>query len=228
MKNETNNIFFDIDGTLIDTSERHYRIYKDILYSYGIQKIFSKRKFWNQKREGKKTVEIIYKKSFKQLKKNFAHDWLTKIEDRKYLKFDKLFSGCLNVLSDLKKTNDLIFVTMRNNKKNLLWELDNFGLNKYCSKIIVGSPIDLKSKVPLINKYIIKNQRGKNIIIGDTEMDIAAGKKLGILTIASIYGIRSKQFLSRLEPDYYLSKLSKLPKILKRVENDSIPEFKKT
>jgi len=208
-------IFFDLDETLIDTSERHYTVYTDILDLYGIQNTLSKEEFWNQKRIGRKTVELLPKTSSKEFVQKFMDEWLKRIEDIRYLKYDSLLQESLHILSILEDKANLMLVTLRNNKENLFWELDNFGLNKYFKKILVGSPLKLKNKAPLIKNYIEKHFKNNFIIIGDTEADISAGKELGIVSIAVTYGLRTKKFLTKLKPNFYLDTLSKLPEILK-------------
>jgi len=209
-------IFFDFDGTLIDTSERHYRVYKDILDFYGISNSLSKEEFWNQKRRGRKTAELLPETSFKEFIQKFMDEWLKRIEDQNYLRYDSLLGGSLGILSTLKDKDDLILVTLRNNRENLLWELNNFGLNSYFKEILVDLPVRLKNKVPLIKDYIERCSKEDNfIIVGDTESDISTGKDIGMLTIAVTYGIRSKEFLKKLKPDFYLDNFSELLDILK-------------
>jgi len=211
-------IFFDLDGTIIDTSSRHYLVYKDIMVSCGITNILSKNEFWNEKRKGKKTVELLPKNLAEEFIKKFMDEWLKRIEDKRYLKYDKLLPESLDVLSILKDNCDLILITLRNNRENLLWELNNFGLNKYFKGVLVDSPLKIKNKVSLIKDYVERNSENDNfIIVGDTEADIFAGKELGILTIAVTYGIRSKEFLMKLKPDFCFDNISKLPDILKRI-----------
>ena len=41
-----------------------------------------------------------------------------------------------------------------------------------------------------------------SIIIGDTEADVAAAQQLNATSIALLSGIRSKEFLKSMEPDY--------------------------
>ena len=209
-------IFFDFDGTLIDTSERHYRVYKDILVFFGIQNSISKEEFWNQKRKGRKTVELLPETSFKEYRQKFMEEWLKRIEDSNYLRYDRLIRTALDILSKLKDKDDLILVTLRSNKENLLWELNNFGLTSYFKEILVDSPVGLKNKISLIKDYTKRCSKKDNfIIIGDTETDISTGKDLRMLTIAVTYGIRSKGFLKKLKPDFYLDNLSELLDILK-------------
>ena len=209
-------MFFDLDDTLIDTTERQYRVYKDILYSYGIQNILSKNEFWNIKRSGKKAVELLPKNFSEEFIQKFTDEWLKRIENKNYLKYDNLLPESLGVLSVLKNKTDLILVTLRNNRENLLWELNNLGLVNYFKEILVGSPVKLKNKTTLVKAYIERNlKENKFIIVGDTEADISAGKELGMLTVAVTYGIRSKKFLENFKPDLYLDKLNDLLEILK-------------
>jgi phosphoglycolate phosphatase len=210
-------IFFDLDGTLIDTSERHYRVYKNILDFYGIPNTLSKEEFWNQKRNSIKTVELLPRTSSDKLIQKFMDEWLKRIEDKRYLKYDNLLPGSLDVLSILKDKADLTLVTLRNNRENLFWELSSFGLTKYFKEILVDSPVKLKNKTTLVRGYIERYSKGDNfIIVGDTEADISAGKELGMLTVAVNYGIRSKEFLTKLKPDFCLDNLSEILKLLEK------------
>ncbi len=213
-------IFFDLDGTLIDTSDRHYKVYKDILKSCGISNTLSKQEYWNHKREGRKTVELLPENCSEDITRTFIDEWLERIEDKSYLKYDTLLQETLSVLSTLKGKAVLMLVTLRNNSENLLWELNNFGLTNYFKEILVSSPLEVKSKTPLIRGYLEKCSKADDfIIVGDSEMDISVGKEFGMLTIAVTYGIRSKVFLSKYKPDYHLDNLSETVKVLEETDN---------
>jgi phosphoglycolate phosphatase len=209
-------MFFDLDGTLIDTSERHYKVYKDILGLHRVSTVLSKREFWEQKRMGRTTVGLLPKNSPRTLIKSFDEEWFERIERLEYLRYDKLLPQSLDVLSALKERNELILVTLRHNKETLFWELDSFGLTNYFTKILVGSPL-LRDKASLIKEYL-KTSRGKNgLIIGDSEIDVHAGNEIGMLTIVVTYGIRSKDFLSKLKPRLFLDNLCEISKILEKI-----------
>lgn len=204
-------IFFDLDGTLIDTSHRHYMVYKDILDFHKIPNTLLEEEFWSQKKTGRKTAEFLpISEEFSQ---EFMSDWLRRIEDRTYLKYDTLFLETPDVLSKLRKYN-LVLVTLRNDKQNLFWELDKLKLTEYFSEILVGSPTS-KNKVELVKKYL-KGNSGRNncVIVGDSEVDVYTGKKMGFLAIAFTNGIRSRAFLSKAEPDFYIDNLNEIFKIL--------------
>lgn len=212
-------IFLDLDGTLIDTSERHYVVFRDILKSYKIPIYISKDYFWNEKRGGRKTIELLPKGLPCGLIKKFSKEWINSIEKKEYLKCDKAFPGMKSILSNLYKKRDLILVTLRNNKKNLLWELNYFGITKFFKSILVDSPMKNKDKASMIKEILAKSFNNKSIIIGDTEVDMLTGKKLRILTIAATYGIRSKHFLEKLKPDFCIENPTEIIRILKKIKS---------
>ena len=208
-------IFFDLDGTLIDTSERQYRVYNDILGLLRLSNKLSKEEFWNLKRAGKKTLTLLPDNAVKSHGAEFSKKWLEKVEEKEYLNYDKLYPKSVDVLSALECKFDLLLVTLRRNKKNLLWELDNLCLTKYFKLVINGSPLLCNDKVSLIQGYTKSHAEEENgIIIGDSEMDVITGKKLGMLSIGITYGIRSRSFLRRLRPSFLIDSLPEILNIL--------------
>ena len=51
-------------------------------------------------------------------------------------------------------------------------------------------------------------------MVGDTEADILMAKKLGLTSIAVSSGIRSRNFLANLDPDYIITGVEKLPQLM--------------
>ena len=129
------------------------------------------------------------------------------IETPDFLRLDQLQPKIKEVLNDWSKEHDLFIVTMRNKRKGLLWQLEQFDILKYFKKVFnqdnnIGN---WKVKYNLIRDSINEN----SIIIGDTEADIIAGQKLGISTIAVGCGIRKKDYLKELNPDHIFDELVK-------------------
>ncbi|MFX1521796.1 MAG: HAD family hydrolase, partial [Promethearchaeota archaeon] len=107
--------------------------------------------------------------------------------------------------------------TLRHNRKNLFWELEQFHLLNYFKEVLYDSR-SLKDKSPLIFKYLKKAVKSeKMVLIGDSEADLTAGKNLGLITIAFTDGIRSKEVLSGLEPDFFVDHLSQVLDLLERM-----------
>ena len=51
----------------------------------------------------------------------------------------------------------------------------------------------------------------KGMIIGDTEADIITGKNLGLYSIGVLSGIRSEDFLKKLNPDLIIKSIKDFP-----------------
>ncbi|MEN6294432.1 MAG: HAD hydrolase-like protein, partial [Methanobacterium sp.] len=158
-------IFLDLDGTLLDTSPRHYKLYQDILNKKGASESkVSLEKFWNMKRAGIKTRDILPASLSNEIIDSFEKEWLQKIEKKSYLQYDEPFPKTEKVLSCLNKEFDLVLVTLRNNTENLHWELSKLGLQNYFKAIICGE----SPKKKLVEDYLRDSPDEKCIIIGDT------------------------------------------------------------
>ena len=208
-------VFIDLDGTLVDTSERHYRVYKDILHIVEDSTPLLKEEFWNRKRSGQKTIELLPNYFSDSVVHEFMNEWFRRIEDITYLRYDTLVPQALTILDFLEKSAELILVTLRHNKKNLFWELNSLGLLNYFKEVLVGSTSS-NDKSRLIQEYLNKIPPcTKLAMIGDSEVDLGVGKQFSMLTIAVTYGIRSKKFLCKLEPNFCLESLSQVLDILR-------------
>lgn len=173
----------------------------DILNSKGMSGV-PKINFWEHKRMGTKTKDILPEYSSEEIKISFQDEWLLKIEKKIYLSFDEVFPGTKAALSDLNQDYDLVLVTLRNNIENLSWELSELNLKAYFKSILSGKG----PKKNLVANYLVNNKNvDKCLIVGDTEEDIRTGLELNIPTVSVTYGIRSEEFLKKISPDYCIS-----------------------
>ncbi len=68
-------------------------------------------------------------------------------------------------------------------------------------------------KYRLINDFLNGTDIGSSYLIGDTETDILAGKELGYVTIAVQNGIRDRNSLEKVNPDYMIDSLANISRI---------------
>jgi len=207
-------IFLDLDGVILDVSERIYRVYKNILKKHN-KKFLSKDKYLKLKREKKPVKEILEKTQAEDISIKFKREWDKEIERLYYLDLDKVSYLDRKVLLSLKNNWNLILVTLRKHPKRLFVQLKNKKINKIFDKVLVPSKESQKPKWKIKSGLIRKYgnlDRTSSIIIGDTETDILAGKNLGIKTIAVFGngGMRSKAFLKKYKPDILIKDLTKL------------------
>jgi len=96
--------------------------------------------------------------------------------------------------------NKIYLVTMRNNEKNLLQQLETLKVKELFDKIIVCKS---KTENPKYNA-LKKIKFNTAVIIGDTEEDTKTAKKLGIKCIGITNGLRLKKLL---DADYFVDEL---------------------
>ena len=125
------NIFFDFDGTLVDSSERLYRLFCDLISECN----FTKEEYWKLKRS-KINHQTILEKYFSTYDfEKFNDEWLDLIESDKYLLYDELYSDTKKVLQNLSVDNSLYLVTARQSRVKLVSELERFDILKYFTKV---------------------------------------------------------------------------------------------
>ncbi len=192
-------IFFDLDGTILDVSERYYQVYKSFCIQNNIN--FTKKDYFWQTKRRKKKIFIP-----KELIDSYKKYWIRNIETSQFIKLDTLHTYSLKSLDILQKNRSLYLVTLRQNKNLLYNQLSSLGIRKYFKKILVTSPALFEtSKNWKIKKKLMNNVSKKNdIIVGDTGTDIRCGKSLNLITIAVTSGISNNKILKSYSPNYLI------------------------
>lgn len=200
-------IFFDLDGTILDVSERIYNVYKKILEKYD-KKFLSKKEYIKLKQEKKPVLEILKRTNAEGIIKQFGGEWIKNIEKEEFLALDKLQSLARKFLIKVSKKYKLVLVTLRHNSDNLKKELEDKKISNIFDKVLAKSGNGVKEKWKIKYNLIRKEKYlSGSVIVGDTETEIMAGKKLGLKTIAVMNGMRSGNYLKKYEPDCLVKKL---------------------
>lgn len=199
-------IIFDLDGTLIDTSLRWYKLHSDLAQKYKF-KPYGRSTYIRLKRRGLTEKQIMQWKLQSQALRNYLKARESLIESKYYLSFDKLKPEIKKLLKTLKKNHQLFLTTSRLNVKNLKTQLLGFGIRKYFSKIIVGeSQKERQWKL----KLLIGSARSHYVLVGDTPRDYMLAKKMGIECFLVSDGSRAKVILKKLKPQALFDKISLL------------------
>lgn len=205
-------LFFDLDGTIIDVSTRYYRLHCDLCVALG-EEALPFHAFWQLKRQDS-SIEQILPNALPATKESYISRWLLMIEASKYLQYDLLMPGVLKVLAELGNKYYLKLVTMRRDRRALEEELIRLAIANYFGCIICRRDSDdNRSKWQLIHDET-KSIPARAIIVGDSEDDIDAGKRLGFITFAVAKGIRTEMLLQELKPDFIIQNICDLPEAL--------------
>jgi phosphoglycolate phosphatase-like HAD superfamily hydrolase len=193
-------IFLDLDGPILEGKNRHYQCYKDIVDMFGGD-ILDIDTYWDMK-TSKITRDIVLEQSnFQASYSEFFEEWMKKIEDEKYLILDSLKPEVIETLSRWTKlTNNLVLVTMRQNREFLIHQLKNLNVHDFFHEIIDCPPQRKNTKYEALKN---KNFE-KAIFIGDTEEDTNTAKMLNIKSIGITNGLRKKEFL---DADFYYKEI---------------------
>ena len=188
--------FFDLDGTLIDSRERHYLLMKKLLIESDI-KIPSQFdcEFMKYKADGYSGK--MYLKNIMGLKNEQAEKlqnlWIRQIENEEWLRYDKLYNDSKKTLEKLHE-KDVYFLTSRTNEQGLQNQIKKLELDKYVKKCIVVNPKDSKyTKTTILKEYIIKH-KDNCMMVGDTEIDYNAAVENNVQYYILNRGFRSKKF----------------------------------
>jgi phosphoglycolate phosphatase len=202
------NIFFDLDGTLLDSRKRLYELFKFLVPASS----FSFDEYWNMKRENITHREILLEKySFEEPQiKKFDEEWLNAIETDKWLALDQSYAGADELLKGLKNDFELYLITARQLEEKVNEQVNNFGWKPIFKSIMVTKQVKTKSE--LIQLAQLDKQEG--IIIGDSSDEVNAGKKFGFRTIAIEHGFKNRKYLESYHPDFIVSDLIELKKVL--------------
>jgi phosphoglycolate phosphatase-like HAD superfamily hydrolase len=194
-------LVLDLDGPLLDGKQRHYRCYSDILEESGFKPI-PVQQYWDMKRNRVNRRDLLAFSGAVSFYDEFLESWINRIETRKYLQLDRLQNHVIDVLSQWKlEKRRLVLATMRNSPLNLTWQLEQLELEHYFDDVVVvNSGRGGENKASEVRPKLRCNL--ENVIwIGDTEIDIAAARKLRIKVCALTCGLRTREFLSTLSPD---------------------------
>jgi phosphoglycolate phosphatase len=190
-------IFFDLDGTLIDSKLRLYSLFQELVPESNL----TYEEYWKYKKSKFSHLMLLNQIfNFDQNKiEEFEIKWMKLIETDSSLKLDKPIEGATEYLIQLKEKGIILsIVTARQYKEKVFSQLTQFGWENIFNEVLVTEQINKKEE--LIKPFL--SPCNDNWIIGDTGMDINVGKKLGIKTVAVLSGFQNEEVLSSYKPDY--------------------------
>ncbi|HZV64704.1 MAG TPA: HAD hydrolase-like protein [Telluria sp.] len=193
------NIVFDLDGTLIDSRQRLYRLFQQLAPAPAL----SFERYWDFKRS-KVSNELILARELgfaPDAIALFVREWMALIESPAFLDLDANFDGMHATLALLRDTAALHVCTARQLREPALGQLERLGLLEYFDSVLVTCQSD--SKEALIAAQL-PQRSAQDWLIGDTGKDIQVGKALGMRTCAVLSGFLSRASLEPYGPDLIL------------------------
>lgn len=187
---------FDLDGTLIDSSERHFLLMCDVLkhYNFSVPSKFET-DFIEYKANGNSGFDYLSKvlQIDLPIARKIISDWIAEIEDEKWLRFDRLYEDTIKTCEQcIKNGQSLYYLTSRKNREGLHNELQRLKIDQYPIKVIIVDPVYAKKEKAEALRLIVK-EYSQCIMVGDSEIDYYAACQTN-----SSYYILNRGFRSEL------------------------------
>lgn len=206
MKEVPNRIFFDFDGTLVDSRKRLYELFRELRPDCAL----SFDEYWKIKRsrvDQKTLLKRLFGCEDAEIAE-FARRWRERVEDDDLLKLDRPFPFAEALLKRLSSTRGLLFlVTARQHPEKAERQLEHWGWRNLFEGVFVTR--QTKSKAELVEEKIGMTDKN-DVFVGDTGEDILAGKKLGMKTIAVASGFLSREILREYSPDLLVNDVGEI------------------
>lgn len=212
-KNLRHLICIDLDGPILDVSERYYRVYSDTLNLIGIAPL-NKESYWHLKRSKVSEPEILARSgtSDNDLVKEYLGVRAKRIEAAEYLLFDQVWPGTPDVLKVLRSRSALALVTMRKSRKLLDQQLASLKLLEAFDCVLAAGTDSVANDRGEQKARLVRDRYGNEDLVGwfvgDSETDIYSGRLLGLRTAAITFGIRTIDHLRAVSPDVVLESLA--------------------
>lgn len=204
-------VFLDFDGTINNSFERAFRVYKNAVSIFGGIPLDYGTFLYLKRNKVSKSILLGLSSidSFKSAK--FDKCIFNLIEEEQYLQLDNLFEWVKSFLNSLMFYGvELNLLTARHKARLLHKQLMAYKITEFFSTINV-----VEDKTSFINK---KMQRKTDlIIIGDTETEIKAAKKNKIVCVSVTWGMRSLEYLKLMEPNFIVNNENELLDTIKAI-----------
>jgi HAD superfamily hydrolase (TIGR01509 family) len=204
-------ILLDLDGTIVDSKEAYWEAVKTAFAAIGETMI-----------DAKTVTEIP-----KRLEQNLPINDIVKTDTQKFLEIylktyyqatttkAKPIPNIQDTIQKLSKKAKLALITMRYvPKEKIIKELETLSIAKYFQYVTTTLDTHNPKPSPEALTQCAKHfgvQTYECAVVGDSVVDVKAGKNAGAKTVAVLSGIFSRAELEREKPDLILENVNQLP-----------------
>lgn len=204
-------VFFDLDGTLINSQHRLYNLFIELCSECKL----TYDEYWEIKREGITQQDLLCQYYGYNLQRcsEFKDLWLQKIEEPFRLEQDFLVDGIIDVLSTVKSKHSLFLITNRQSREYTFDEITKLGIIDYFDAVFVTE--QKMGKVELLRSVVSINQ--SDVLVGDAVEDISYANKLGVISCSVSWGVASFSRLVSHSPQIVSSDVQELLRFLMQI-----------
>ncbi len=200
------NILFDWSGTLMDDLTTIYKATMYVFEKLGVKPMSFK--------EYRKKFSLPYMNFWKKHFPDCTKDQILKLfrEGLDASGDTGLYPGVKDVLKRLYDKGIKLVIMSSGSQEKIIADAKRYRVFDYFQEIN-GNILD---KAKVITEILQRNnfQPEETIYVGDMSHDIKAGKKGGVVSIGISWGHKPKEMLEAANPDYLISDIVELEKLL--------------
>lgn len=200
-------VFLDVDGVLLDPWPRYLKLHEDLLAQLGGEGATGE-DYMRLKQERATLADLTGLPS--ELNKEYLRRWNQLSEAPAYLALDLWMPQAATALRLLKARYTVVLTALRRKPEAFREQLKALDFPSV-AQVLVAPPraraVDTKTHMIQSSPHFSRNA----VCVGDTEVDIRAGKELGLTTVAVRGGLRSDALLGQEAPDVVVDGAAELP-----------------
>jgi HAD superfamily hydrolase (TIGR01509 family) len=210
-------IIFDVDGTLANSVGFFYEIALEILRHAGAPPVSQERVYELMRLGDAAPLERLFPPDFpdpgvtlKRIVDERMHEWMRRYHDE-----TEAIPGSIELLHDLSAKGFLLGIATSSGRA--LPFLDRWGVRHLFGGIVGREDVESRKPhpEPIFRCLNHLNLHPHEVVyIGDSTIDIRAGKAAGVYTVGVLTGASPRDVLHQEEPDHILESVAGLPDLL--------------
>lgn len=207
-------IIFDLDGTLIDSRQDVVTAVKLTLHDLHLPTVPEKLIYQNVGPGVKPLVQAILGPKHQDIFDR-ASDLILHHYQAHMLEHTRLYDGIHDVLRSVSKRKLAVVTNKPQAHADMI--LEGLGVRHFFGAVL-GPEACARQKPdpdPIFKAMeLLPALAAKTIMVGDTDIDITAGKRAGIKTCGVLYGFGTAESVKAAKPDYLVNLPQELEEIL--------------
>jgi HAD superfamily hydrolase (TIGR01509 family) len=215
-------VIFDLDGTLIDSIEIYFRIVDIVFERLNLPPV-SREAMLEAIKDGDFDWDCVLPDDVKDLKDEIisnAVEIIYEIYPQMFGKDLKLISGADRVLKCISGDGVKVGLVTSTPQQGMVYKMQPLkiaGVDKLFEAIITTD--DVQKKKPAAEPLVecvrrLQVDANRSVYVGDTRVDIKAGKAAGMRTIGVLTGFDDLESLKKENPDAIINSVVDLPEAI--------------
>jgi len=210
-------VIFDMDGTLADTLDHYYGMACDFVEFAGAPPVSREYVYALMGSGDPDLMQKLFPPDFPDLEQKLRRIVRERlgIWTRRVAEETAPLEGCANLLQELHGAGYLLGIATSSGRD--LPYLDSWGVRELFAAVVGREDVAQRKPHPeaiLQCLSALELEPSATLYVGDSPIDIEAGRAAGVVTVGVLTGTTTREGLAAAEPDHILETAADLPSLL--------------